>query len=118
MEYGSYQGFKALPENQAEDQMYCLIIKEKETVKLRIGVSAAITLNAGVSGVDEYNVYDWLWNQGLNFLDVYKNDYETLLENYKTQDVTVLIDEDSIAEGELTVPWETLIVKNTDENIT
>lgn len=104
IKYGAYQGFKISFDNQSDKQAYWLMIKKNDVVKLWIGVSVSVTLNPRVSGIDSAGVYDWLWNQGLAFLDVDQHDYD--------KEVTLLIEGGTVVDGEFDTPWEMLMVED------
>lgn len=103
IEYGSYQGFKASPDNESERHMYSFIIKENDAIKLRIGIPTSVTLNPRVSGIDKNNVYGWLWNQGLNFLHIHEKEHQI-------NDIKLIIDDELVKNGEVSAPWEQFIV--------
>ena len=110
IEYGPYQGFRVSPEGKPYNQTYWVMIKENDVVRLRIGVPISVTLNSRVSGIDVNGVYDWLWNQGLDFLEKYRPENEE-----ETQDATLLIDGDEVVAGVFDIPWDELMIDNTGE---
>lgn len=111
IEYGPYKGFRMSPEGESYNQTYWVMMKENDIVKLRIGVPISVTLNPRVSGIDVNGVYEWLWNQGLAFLEKYQSKNEQ-----ETKDVTLLIDGDKVIAGVFDTPWDELIIDNNGED--
>lgn len=111
IEYGAFKGFRLSPEGRPYNQTYWVMIKENDVVRVRVGVPISVTLNPRVSGVDANSVYDWLWNQGLAFLEEYQPGSDEEIE-----DVTVLIDGDIVVAGVFDTPWEKLIIANNGDD--
>ncbi|MFD1066704.1 hypothetical protein [Oceanobacillus locisalsi] len=94
---GNLSGYSVIPDGPT----YKLLLNKDNVTLLDLNITIASIADIS-TGVNENNVYEWLWGKGNDILEN-NNDIE--------YPIKIVVDSNCVNNGELTVPWKNLIVE-------